>query len=311
MVKTMSRSGPTRTELLEWLKGGGLVLLTIIGLFFYAFLSVPAIIFYDRFGVSSTEVGLTYTNLLSGSTAEIIVVLVALTWAFLAVAFALAFIGLFIRLYPIVSKFRSITRGRPSWQLSDEEYEQFVALAKDIYTRIPEYKNTLSRLRTSFADIEARQRRLRELRRRHQLTDEETAEKDALLAEARAQSTSFSSMVWFSTKQWIRRRGRALAIFFFTITVVIVLPAVAFAQAGQVLAGREYFGSSFGIFAYHATPVRVSPLASVTANSARSFDDKALFLLGQNTQYSILYAPATRSTIRIPVSTVIITGADG
>jgi hypothetical protein len=179
---------------------------------------------------------------------------------------------------------------------------------RDFFSRVPELLDSVSLRRghsTSFADFEIRQRRLRELRRLNAPTEAQVAEKDALLAQAPGQTFKLSAIPWFATKRWVRSRGRILAATFLTITVVIALPTLAFIQASQVLGGKQYIGGSFGIFNYYAIPVRISPSSESTINGIRKFDNKALFLLGQNTQYAILYAPTTHSTVRIPVAAVV------
>jgi hypothetical protein len=140
IIWNMSGSGATRTEVLEWLKGGGVVVITVIGLFFYAFLSVPAIVFYSRLGVTPTEAGLSYINVLSGSTAEIIAILVVLTCAFLAAAFGGAFVGLFFRIAAVGAKYGpSYSFRRPYWELSDDEYEKCITFFATFFRVSPNF----------------------------------------------------------------------------------------------------------------------------------------------------------------------------
>ncbi len=63
------------------------------------------------------------------------------------------------------------------------------------------------------------------------------------------------------------------------------LPALAFYQAGEVLDGKNYFGSRTGIFDYHADLVKVNPTSSIAVRSIQALQAEKLFLLGQNGQY--------------------------
>ena len=94
-----STSSSTRTQVLDWLKEGGLVAVTVTGLLLYFFLSVPATVFYTRLGTSPGEVGITYVSLLSGSTLELLAILLILTAALLLVAFLFAFCSFYTRYF--------------------------------------------------------------------------------------------------------------------------------------------------------------------------------------------------------------------
>lgn len=206
----MSSPGITRSDLLEWLKGGGLLAITIFGLFFYAFLSVPAIVFYDRLGVSPTEVGLTYSNLLSGSTAEIIAILILLTIMFLATASLIAFLSLYVRMIRLSSEASEIRSYlKPAQELSDEDFERYMRIACGLYTDLPEFfvVRTRGGEPVSFGDQEAVIRRVRELRLLGVLSEEESAELDTLITRRKDQSLSLSGMPLRITQRWIRRRA--------------------------------------------------------------------------------------------------------
>jgi len=105
----------------------------------------------------------------------------------------------------------------------------------------------------------------------------------------------------------IRRRVRRLVLPFTLIIVILVLPTLAFIQAGQVRDGHAYFASGSGIFDYSADPVNVYPATPDSATAAISnLRAKKLFSLGENTAYAVLYSPADRATIRVPIASVII-----
>jgi hypothetical protein len=59
----------SKRDLLDWLKGSGALVITVLGLLFYFILSVPETVFYSRLGTSPNEVGIAYASLLSGSAA--------------------------------------------------------------------------------------------------------------------------------------------------------------------------------------------------------------------------------------------------
>ena len=59
---------------LDWVKAGGLLLVTVLGILLYS-ISVPATIFCGRLGTMPGEVGITYSGLQSGSTSGILVIL--------------------------------------------------------------------------------------------------------------------------------------------------------------------------------------------------------------------------------------------
>ena len=102
------------------------------------------------------------------------------------------------------------------------------------------------------------------------------------------------------------RRWYVYALFLIIICFTILLAVIANAQAGDVK-GEAYPEGQVGLFEYHAEIVDVRP---VSANAAESIEDlagKRVFLLGQNAQYIVVYSPASRSTIRIPVNTEVVT----
>ena len=85
-------TGNDKSELLEWVKGGGLLVFTALGVLLYVIFSVPATIFYDRLGTTPGEVGITYISILSGSTIGTLVILAVL----LVVSFYIVSTGAYI-----------------------------------------------------------------------------------------------------------------------------------------------------------------------------------------------------------------------
>lgn len=128
-----------------------------------------------------------------------------------------------------------------------------------------------------------------------------------------------SGVVWLAgadVRKSIRRSGRAILIFW--VIAILIFPSIlAFMQAGQVKKGNEkYFGGQFGIFGYRAQLVSISP----TSNDMQQVINDVkqvirapvnkcyprIFLLGQNSQYVILYLSVDRRTVHVPTSLVIV-----
>jgi hypothetical protein len=304
-------SGFNWKEVLEWFKGGGLVVVTVIGLLLYFFLSIPAVIFYGHLGISASEVGVTYGSLLSGSTAEVAVVLIALTCAFLAVAFVLALTGLYARLTFVVFRYPLFfrPRRRPNWELTYQEFEERMKVFESVFSQLPEMVEVFTRKKPSevIPDRVAQFRRRRELQIIGVRTEEQSAELKAINTYLGRLNIDLLQFPWVVTKHWMQRWGRSLAVFFLVITIVIGLPALAYFQASQVLDGKAYVGHNFGIFDYHADLVTIDPASMVVAPSIGKLGTKEFFWLGENSQYVILYSPKSRSTIRIPTTAVVIT----
>jgi hypothetical protein len=304
-----------RTQILDWLQSGGLLVVTILGLLLYIFLAVPATVFYAHLGTSPGEAGINYVSLLSGSTVELLAILVILTAAFLAVAFLIAFIGIWIRFIIAIPYLRRQGRSYFSeslQDLTDSQFEERISFIKGRHERFPESLELANMLNPglpkSIPAIEANFRRMRKLLTLQTRTPEEAIELHILESQDEILSIPPLTFPGPLTKFWIRRRGRLLAVAFVLITVVIFLPALAFVQAGQVLDGKTYFGHNIGAFGYRADPVQVRPTSSHPPPSIQVLTTKKLFLLGQNAQYVILYSSSYHSTVRIPVSEVMIAG---
>ncbi len=207
-------------EVLDWFKGGGLLPLTIMGLFLYAFLSVPAAIFYGRLGVNSGELGITYVGLLSGSTAEIIAILTVLTITFLIVAFLISLVGQGFRLAIIMPRGWRIIFGKPLWELDDEKFEEAIDFFRGAFSSVPEILGVMGGGQpVTFADMEAKERRRRELRRLGVRTEEESVELKEIDTWIRSAANKERMALLYRTRLLIRRRGRLLAICFLTVMI--------------------------------------------------------------------------------------------
>jgi hypothetical protein len=299
----------SRDDVLEWLKGGGLLVVTITGLFLYVILSIPAVIFYGRFGVGVDEVGINYISLLSGSTVEVMAFLIVLTFAFLAVAFLVAYMSFGFRAAVISQRgwLRASPSGVKVWELDDEEFDEAIERFKKASSYLPEIRELIN---PGFPDLsawEAAQRRRRELRRMSTRTETQSAELTSIEQNFKA-APGVYDLSLLITKSWIRRRGRGLAISFLFVATVIGLPVLAYVQAGQVLGGKEFLGAKAEILDYHAEIVTVSPAVTTASRAVRELEGRHVFLLGQNAQYAILYSPTMRVAIRVPIVDVVIIG---
>ncbi len=314
----MSSTPKVQTHyLLQWAKDGGLLAITGTGIVLYIFLSIPAVIFYGRLGVSAGDVGLTYSGLLSGSTLEIAGGLIILTGIILVFAFYAGTVTLFLRFALPYARYKRRERKAGGWksgvELTDEKFEERMAVYQSFLTRFPEVVNMGDpSSRMTVEEVINHDRRVRTLRRLGVLDEQQDAELNALKEQAAALRRGRAKMSPFGwpaavTRNWLNRSGRFVAASFLILVIVVLLPVTAYVQAGDVLHGRLYTASSAGIFDYRASLVRVAPASADPPQSVSSLEGRTFFLLGQNAQDVILYSRATRSTIRIPSDSVIIT----
>lgn len=303
-----------RTAMLDWTKGSGLLLVTVLGILLYIILSIPATIFYGRLGTTPSEVGISYSNLLSGSTLGIVVIFIIFIAIFLAISFVAAFVGFTIQMYNFIRHVQGfnvddILSGRQGWELSDDEFEELIKKYKTVNSYLPPWDE----LRLQLTKEEPRWRRIRELQKLGVRTAEQYQEIESLADQSdRELAESSDSFLWevlTATKYWIRRRGAVLLLCFSLATVVIILPGIAYIQAGQVINGKLYTGSQLSFFDYRAESVSVKPASSATAQSVQGLLGKKLFLLGQNSLETVLYSPMDKATIRVPSTTIVITGS--
>jgi hypothetical protein len=299
-----------RTEILEWLKEGGLLVITIIGLFLYFFLSLPTTIFYARLGTTPDEVGITYASLLSGSTVEILILLILLTAIFMTIAYYIAIASFSVRTFFAYKPIRRDSAYRkPLKDLTEAEFDNRSDLMREFYNHVPEliYLQARGPKRArSFDEMDKLARRRWELLRLPVRTAEQSAELESIESQRIGRPFDISLTL---ARNWIQRRGRLLAAFSIVIIMGVLLPSLAFVQAGQVRDGMAFWGENAGIFYYRADMVRVEPTSQFTALAIQRLRTKDLFLLGQNAEYVILYSSATHSTLRVPPISVIITSS--
>jgi hypothetical protein len=257
-------------------------------------------------------VGITYVSLLSGSTVEIVIVLAILTGIFLVIAFTLAFGSYYVRTMIFVCKNPQffMRLKRPAREINDWEYEDRIETMRQLVSAVPELGDyAFGHGHLTFAETEALWRRRRQLQMHDTRTAEETTELNSINMRLEANEFFVSKLLWFMTKRWMQRHGRWIAATFLIITIVFILPALAFFQASEVLSGKEYFGNGLGFSDYRADLVTITQVSQAAQPSVRALQSKDYFLLGQNSQHVILYSPTIHSTIRIPTTAVIITSA--
>ena len=303
-------------ELLQWAKDGGLLAITGIGIFLYVFLSIPAVIFYGRLGVSAGEVGITYAGVLSGSTLEVLGGLIILGIMIFALAFWAGLLTLYLRWAIPYKRYKERERRAGGWkpiaELSDEKFEERMAFFQSAFDRFPEVLgDTHSSGYMSAAELIEHDRRVRALKRLGVLNEQQTAELDELRerqAARRIARGTFSPFFFARavTKNWMRRSGRFIVVSFLALVVVVLLPIIAYVQAGDILNGRQYAAGSTGIFDYHASLVRIASASTDPPRSIRALEGQTFFLLGENQQDVILYSWTTHSSIRVPSDAIII-----
>lgn len=323
-------SSPRRDrQILAWFKEGGLISITLAGVLLYFFLSVPAAIFYARFGVSAGEVGISYASLLSGSTVEIFIIVVILACALVATAYCLSALLLIFWVYFIYIPYMFLHAGfllfRSPDRLDDQQFERVLSsnrrirgksewLLRTLLTDPSNEPTAVDRSIRQQRDLRKRRRelqaQLRELRRQSAPTTILSAQLDLIASQIntfnRRRRRALLQAPFLPTKTTIRRWGRVLIIGLVSVTVVVLLPILAVVQAGQVLDGKTYFGNNTGAFDYHADLVMITSSSNNLAPSIRTLQGEKLFLLGENAQYAVLYSPSLHSTIRVPINSVVI-----
>jgi hypothetical protein len=248
-------------------------------------------------------VGFTYASVLSGATFGTVLIL-ALS---ILIAFNVAYIILFFlycALWAVViiwSLFHPELTSE-DWELDANQFDRKLEFASFIYLR----------KEPTWAEIESGLRRRRELGRLKGepggLTPAEASELEHL--NSKKNYTAVINSSFYALRHWLRPGiWYVYALFLFIIGVTAVLTVTAFNQADTVRHGEPYFGNQSGSFAYHAEIAYVEPVSTDTAKSVQQLVGKRLFLLGENAQYLILYSPDRRSTIRIPVNTVVVTSS--
>lgn len=328
------KSSQRGRQVLDWIKDRGVLVVTLTGVILYFFLSVPAAIFYAQFGVSAGEVGISYASLLSGSTVEIFLMVLILTGALFLAAYllsvAVGFFFVFFVYFPYMLFHTKFLIFRNIDKLNDQQFDRLLRANLRILHR---FQRLLQDFGFQKGDPDkdiwmiATERRLRHtrdlLKQRKELWIklDELQKQDAPTITTAAQLELINSQIsirkyergrevlsenYLIVKTTMQHWGWVLVISFISVTVVILLPVLAFIQANEVRNGNPYFGNEAGVFDYHADLVKVTPISNQPAPSINALRGEELFLLGENSQYAVLYAPSHHSTIRVPINSVVI-----
>jgi hypothetical protein len=303
----MSNTLESTNGLLPWLKSNLGVTITILGISIYAMFSIPATAFYAHLGTTPTEAGLNYTNILSGSTLGVIVVV---TGTFAIIVSGLAYVGSVFKAFKLLR----FLPGSRSDLLVDHSYKeldnkQFARKLRDLK---PMYKHT----EPPWEEIVRSLNRYREFCQRSNLTSAEAAEKEAL--EVQLRNIHLDVYARSSPIEiWRRSSKRELAVMLTIIAALAIgaLTWIAVQQANDVREGNSFIGSTIGLFDYRAQPVYIKPASKDGSDHIPSTVPcgRKVFLLGENAQNIVIYVPNNSSpdkgsTVRLPVSEVIISG---
>lgn len=73
----MTGSSPMKpNQFFQWLQHNSVLVLTILGILLYTAFYLPAVYFYGRLGTNPSEVGLTYSTVLSGAPVGILITII-------------------------------------------------------------------------------------------------------------------------------------------------------------------------------------------------------------------------------------------
>src|SRR6266849_363758 len=109
----------------QWLRNNPVLVVTIFGVLLYVMFSIPSIIFYARLGTSASEVGFTYSSVLSGAAFGAVVVLAILILVVFEIAYlACAFLvgGLWAAV--IIWLLFHLELAIEDWELDAKQFER-------------------------------------------------------------------------------------------------------------------------------------------------------------------------------------------
>jgi hypothetical protein len=284
---------PGKGKLSEWLKDGG-VAITILGLLLYTLFAIPTTFFYGLLGISPAEVGISYTRLLTNSTLGSAAIVLSLGY----IGYFIVIFGHYIRITSVKTTVEKDPRPRrPDWDLDDQEFEVRVSRRRAIYSRYPEIGDSL---KSTWGEYEPNIRRRRELRKKEKLTPDELSELNSIQHQIQRYGTNAHNN---AIRAWLRRYRWWLAVLY--PAVLAVLSAVAIVTAIHVLDGDNN-GSTFGLFGYRADLVSVCPASKADAGLYTWLANRQIYLLGETAQDAVLYLSSDQSTVRVPITAVII-----
>jgi hypothetical protein len=133
-------------EPLYWLINNPLVALTVLGLLLYAAFAIPATFFYARLGTTPSEVGYTYSTILSGSTlGALTIVGIFLGTALYVGQFTILFVIYTVLFRTAFGYLRNPRLIAEDWELDTDQFEHKLAIKRRHYTKDREIWNDLER----------------------------------------------------------------------------------------------------------------------------------------------------------------------
>src|SRR5262249_10325859 len=156
-------------------------------------------------------------------------------------------------------------------------------------------------LKLKWGELERKLRRRRGLRKKGKLGPEEsselkTIERQLVHYRQRAQRGAISA--------WLKRHPVPPCSL--DLVVLLVVSGLAVYDGLGVRNGNSH-GRPFGLFGYRAEQVSVCPASKAGEKTYGWLAGKQAYLLGGTAQNVVLYLPATYETMRVPVSSVIVT----
>jgi len=284
------------SEPLHWLINNPLVVLTILGLLLYATFAIPATVFYASLGTTPSEVGYTYTTILSGSTLGAVFIVLAFVLVLLyVVQFTIIFVIYFLLLRFTFNYVRHPGLLAYDWNLDADQFEHKLAITKKIYAKD----------QATWDKIERMYRRRRALKKMENPSGSEKSEMKALrFGIPKLQGKYLASLFIRAVRP---RAWHIYLLFPVLIFFTIIFTLMATNQADHVINGTaESTGGNVGLFEYNVEPVTIIPAQRENKQSIKPLVGEKLYLLGENAQYVILYVPQERSTVRVPTAAVII-----
>lgn len=307
----MSVSPETSTGgLFQWLKNNAAPAIAIAGILLYTVFSIPATFFYARLGTTPSEVGVTYTSLLSGSTLAVLIILasVIVFGYYIIIAFILGTIFGYYVVITLGAALMFLFDPRllaKNQKLDAQRFDRKLKIIHLFYDHVGPFHNKREPI---WLGVEGGLRRQWELSRKEDRTPDEDSELKLLVPR---QIYMRGIAAYLSTIKRFFLRPPAKYVYPYLIVIItaitIALTMIAQAQADEVRAGKVYIGSEIGLLGYHAEKVIITP-AVVPAKDYVQHEE-GVFLLGQTAQYVIVFSPQSQSTERIPVALAIVTSS--
>jgi hypothetical protein len=281
-----------------WLRSNTVVALTLLGLLTYAMFSIPADFFYAELGTTPAEVGYTYSTILSGSTLGALVIVGFILYIFIMLGTIFETMALNVKqalaLGHYLRRPKLFIAGER--RLSADDFEFTLAAKKRQYGNVWE-------------DLEPVLRRQRDFELIETPTPLETAELKKI--GKTVETLTASSFISQIARLLRPRAWHVPAVFVLLIAATIILTINAKEQARNLANGVvDVTATRLGLFGYHVESVTVKPVGSSNDQVIKQLrlDKESLYLLGQNSQYIILYdaGPSQHQLIRIPATEVAV-----